>query len=249
MASVYLAVPVHPEMGVRGCALRSIVAATGPAGHRAHLDCYEASLLVAGFNQLWANALNARRRLGLTHFAMHHADLGTLVAGWLDIGLAEMDRTGADLLSVVIPTKHLERGITSTGLYDPETRRVRVLTLREVQALPPTFSAADTDSPGRLLVVNSGLWVCRFTEPWVEDGICFATRDAVVRGPNGEFGILNEPEDWHFSLECHRRGLRVLATRAIPVVHRGVHDFRSDQAWGTWDRQRDAGRLEQQLPP
>jgi hypothetical protein len=165
------------------------------------------------FNKLWCQALNERTQRGLTHFAMHHSDIQA-EPGWLDILLEEQRKVGADVLSAVIPIKD-QRGLTSTGLRDPVTGRIRRLTMREVMKLPVTFEAADTDAGDQWLMVNTGLWVCDFTKPWVEE-VCFSILDAVVREED-RFVPKALSEDWNFSGWCAR------------------------QAWGEWDVDRGDG--------
>ena len=112
--SIFLAVPhygaIVPE------ALVSLTMAS--CKHRVSLTTNGASLLAFNFNSLWGSALNQRRDKGLTHFAMHHADVGA-EPGWIDILLEEMAKVGADVIATVIPIKD-NRGLTSTGIQDPE---------------------------------------------------------------------------------------------------------------------------------
>lgn len=180
------------------------------------------ALLPFTFNQLWCHALNSREKLGLTHFAMAHGDI-LAEAGWLDVLLAEMDRVGADVLSTVIAIKE-EGGETSTaGLNEHMTHR---FTFKDLAVLPPTFDAAVLH-PGELLV-NTGLFVCRFDQPWVskvdEQGrlkVAFHYHDYVLRGDDGTFRAYNMPEDWNFSLDAARLGAKVFATRLVKAEHIG----------------------------
>jgi hypothetical protein len=204
-----------------------------------HLTVLSASLLANNFNQLWCDALNRRQQLGLTHFAMLHADIA-VPTGWLDALVAEQQRVGADLLSAVVPIKS-EAGLTSTGLRAPDAAVGRRLTMREVMRLPVTFCAADTDSPTHWLLVNSGLWVCDFTRPWVEEAH-FWIGDRIVRDPSGRFRAEVLAEDWNFSDWCARRGLKVFATRVVPVKHFGTFGYPNDRAWGEWETDRDFAR-------
>jgi hypothetical protein len=224
--SILLAVPHYGELAPE--ALRSLVLPT--ARHRLKIQTNGASLLAHNFNRLWCAALNQRRQLGLTHFAMHHADVAG-GPGWLDVLVEEMDRVGADVLSVIIPIKD-GRGLTSTGLQDPHSDRIRRLTMKEVWELPPTFSARDLE-PGKRLMVNTGLWICDYTRPWVEE-VCFEVRDRIDRGEDGLFRANVLSEDWNFSGWCADRGLKVFATRAVAVAHLGRAAFRNDSAWGDW---------------
>lgn len=190
----------------------------------------KASVLTRNFNELWCDALNMRERAKLTHFAMHHSDIEA-PQGWLDVLIDEAERVGADILSAVVPLKD-NRGLTSTAVMN-ETDAVQRLTLTEVRKLPPTFSAATFLQPGLRLLVNTGLWVCRFTGTWVEE-VQFENIDGIIRGDDGVFRTTSLSEDWNFSRWASERGLKVFATRVVPVTHYGVHGFASDGPAGEW---------------
>lgn len=196
----------------------------------------ESSLLPFAFNQLWAQALNMRQELGLTHFAMLHSDVAP-ASGWLDVLLRQQQRLKVDLLSVVIPIKD-ERGLTSTAVLvrDPnDTLQVRRFTLKELDKLPTTFRLADLKiSNAETLLVNTGCWVCDFTQPWVER-VAFHFQDAIVQRDNGQFEAQTFPEDWEFSVQCQALGVTVGATRAVAVAHVGAQDYRNVSVWGTWE--------------
>lgn len=233
--AVFIAVPHHAELAPQ--ALEGLMLAT--ARHRYSVNTEGGSLLALMFNLLSCRCLNQRRERGWTHFAMHHADIEA-PAGWADTLLDEMQRVGADVLSTVVPIKD-NRGLTSTGWQDPDTKRIRRLTMREAVGLPVTFSAADLPAAGKPagqhLMVNTGLWVCDLGKPWVEE-VCFTVRDAVGRLDDGRFWPRCVPEDWGFSAWCAGRGLRVFATRAVPVVHHGRAGYTNARAWGEWETDR-----------
>lgn len=207
--------------------------------HVVHLVPHSMSLLTFNFNRLWAEALNKRQELGLTHFAMLHSDV-VPCHGWLDLLIAEQQRVGVDVLSVVIPIKD-ERGLTSTGLFFPETKQVERLTMTEVHALPPTFGHKGVIKHGGLLLVNTGCWVCDFTQPWVED-VHFWVTDTIVRAPDGTFQAQNMPEDWNFSLWCHGHQVSLAATRAVAVEHHGLAEYSNQTVWGTWQTDQEGVR-------
>jgi hypothetical protein len=138
--SVFLAVPHYGDLVAE--ALPSLITASCRTDTtRISLNTNGASLLAFNFNLLWCAALNQRQDKGLTHFAMHHADIQAEV-GWLDQLIDEMAAVQADVLSVVVPIKD-EKGLTSTGLQDPKTCKIRRLTMREIFTLPKTFTAKD----------------------------------------------------------------------------------------------------------
>lgn len=198
--------------------------------HSVKFQAHTNSLLAYNFNSLWAAALNERERLGLTHFAMMHADIG---AGplWLDTLLEEMDRVDADVLSVVVPLKD-DRGLTSTGIFYPKTQAIQRLTMAEVATLPRTFCNRDLDT-GNPLAINTGLWVCRFTESWIED-VCFTIKDWMDKKPDGAFWPRVLSEDWLFSAWLADRGLSVYATTIVAINHIGRHAFPNNTVWGDW---------------
>lgn len=96
------------------------------------------------------------------------------------------------------------------------------LSMCDVFSLPETFTSEDV---GRPLLLNTGLWVCKFNPKWaqkvhfeVNDRIYFETKENCWQP-------LCEPEDWYFSRQCHELGLKIGATRKIKVKHRGEADF------------------------
>jgi len=224
--SVFIALPHYGELAPES--LSGLVLASEK--HKVKIQTNGASLLAHNFNRLWAECLNQRTEKGFTHFAMHHADISAQV-NWLDILLSEMDAFKADVLSVVIPIKD-GRGLTSTGLQDPRTRNIRRLTLKEVFELPVTFSAADTDQPEHILMVNTGLWVCKLGE-WCEEFPGFECRDRVLKLPDGRYVASALSEDWNASNWWQRHGLKVMATRTVTISHFGRAAYSNDTAWGT----------------
>lgn len=186
------------------------------------------SLLPHCFNALWCGALNERP---VDVFCMMHDDI-LPAAGWLDALLAELDRTGADVLSVVVPLKD-ERGLTSTAVRHPETGWLRRLTIRETERLPETFDAGAAGHPGQTLLVNTGCFVCRFDAEWVER-IVWREEDGIHRDRDGRFYATVLSEDWLFSMDAADLGLKVLATRKIPVKHVGPYGYPNGGEWGSW---------------
>ncbi len=189
------------------------------------------SLLTFGFNTLWAEALNERKN-GLTHFMMCHDDIEPLEAGWADTLLAEHEEAGADITHVVSPIKD-HRALTSTALMDPITRVMKRLTMTEVCNLPKTFDGAIAGYPGSAVMPNTGLWICDFTKPWVEE-ICFTIRDRINRNEDGTFTAQCFSEDWHFGLQAMRLGLKVFATTAVKIKHEGGFGYPNFSPWGDW---------------
>jgi hypothetical protein len=199
------------------------------------LEAVGSSLLAYNFNRLWAEALNLNPRP--RYFAMHHSDIAA-PAGWLDVLIDELENEHADLVSAVVPIKDFQ-GLTSTAVIDLERDARRRLTVTEAMSLPLTFDAkiagAKLGANQPVLLVNTGLWVCRFAgQPWVEEHY-FHTGDATRRTPEGWKAHVF-PEDWLFSAELAARKLKVLATRKVPVMHYGRAPFGiggEQLPWGT----------------
>lgn len=193
------------------------------------------SLLAAGFNNFWCEALNAN----CDYFVMIHADV-VPQAGWLDILMDEMKRTGADVMSAVIPLKD-PCGLTSTAIGEPgnDWKPRRRLTMNEVYDLPETFDAADAGYPGDVLLVNTGCFLVDLSGDWCRavkpDGTAefhFTINDR-IRVEDGRFEGDVEPEDWYASRQWARLGVNVMATRKVALSHRGVTDYSNTQAWGS----------------
>lgn len=185
------------------------------------------------FSNCWVQALNSRGVNPWTHFAMIHVDVDPQPRTWLSDLIDEMHRTGADLLSVVLPIK-TAHGLTSTAILDPRTGAYKRLTMREVMAIPePTFDAAAAGYPGCQLLTSTGLWVARFDRPWAEE-VYFDCTCRVRRDPaDGKFKVDFFPEDWHFARMLHARGAKVLATKTVPALHWGSTPFPNNVAWGS----------------
>ncbi len=193
------------------------------------------SLLPFAFNDLWCKALNARAEHGINRFVMIHSDIQPLSASWLDELLDELDRSEADVLSVVVAIKD-PNGLSSTAV-DTHPFRPKRLTFHEIARLPTTFDWIDTEilydtkKNGRCgLLINTGLMAVRFDRPWVES-VCFDFTNKIEKRREGYIPEV-EPEDWKFSRWCATRGLLVKATTKIVVVHLGSIPFRNDRVWG-----------------
>lgn len=208
-----------------------------------HLSYQQASLLNANCNSLWAWALNAAHQgRPIDYFSMLHSDVQP-PDFWLDSLVEELEARDLDVLSVVVPIKD-PRGLTSTAIGHPDGHsdadwrpRCRV-TMREVYDLPETFTAADLGFPDSPLLINTGCFVCRFNRNWNPAGwwaerLHFACRDRIVFDEKANvYRPQTFPEDWHFAQQCYRLGLKVGATRKVPLTHRGEIDFANDHPWG-----------------
>jgi hypothetical protein len=213
----------------------TLAGVTMPTRHGVHMVPTRGE--AGAYNALWCNALNLREELGLTHYASIHSDVAA-PAYWLDYFLQEMDRYGADVLAACIAIKD-ERGLTSTAVRNNKNRFIRRLTVHELKDLPETFCLRDlpwADPEEDALLLNNGLYVCRFDQPWVEEFALhgFHFHEWNVKNPQGKFQSCFFSEDWAFSEWCVQHGLKLYATRKVPVLHCGRHDFANHGEWGNW---------------
>lgn len=191
----------------------------------------ESSLLAQSFNIFWAAALNAcRTGRRVDYFAMIHADV-VPEDFWLDRLIEELDAHRLDVCSALIPIKS-SKGLTSTAYEADPPEDFRVggrITMTEAYRLPPTFTS---EHVGRPVLMNTGLWVCRFDPAWAKH-VCFTIRDRIVEKPDGSYEAEVMSEDWDVSRQFRRLGLRIGITRRVKVGHRGAFVFGNDKPWGT----------------
>lgn len=197
-------------------------------------------------NVLWVDALNDAAAGGCTHFAMLHSDI-VPEEGWLDILLTELETHRADLVSAVVPIKD-KRGLTSCGIGDVNDpwNPFRRFTMREIMQMPETFTVEDTEHPDRYLLHNTGCWCCDLRNPVFraldDNGELIAFMNfplRVVQGPDGQLVHQRESEDWFFSRQLHRLGVRTLSTRKVSLTHQGSMDFPNSEAWGLFKHDED----------
>lgn len=194
----------------------------------------QSSLLTLNFNRLWVNALNlVHRGQRVDYFAMIHSDIEP-EEFWLDKLVDEMEARDLDILGVVTPIKDI-RGVTSTALARPDGNNWRVharLTMREVYRLPETFTSEDVGYP---ILLNTGLWVCRFAEEWAKQ-VHFTVNDRICFDPSKEQYFWEvESEDWFFSRLLHEMGKKIGCTRKIKLGHQGAMTFTNTRPWGEED--------------
>ncbi len=174
------------------------------------------SLLAYNCNQLWCMALNAREQHKIKWFAMLHSDV-VPENNWLDKLIDIAEKNNADLLSAIVPIKD-ERGMVSTALlnhHNPFEHKVLYTPLPETEIL---------EIGEFKLVVNTGCMICRLDQPW-SDKVWFEINDKIYL-EKGEWKAAVEPEDWFFSRKVHELGGKVMATRAIDLVHVGRKDYK-----------------------
>lgn len=192
------------------------------------------SVLTQCFNTLLCEALNARATDGVTHFAMLHNDV-VPCKGWLDILMEEMLFNDFDMVSAVIPIKN-SKGLTSTGIDTPGNPwSVRRLSMAEVFDMPETFTAKDIPfrQAESSLLLNTGCWVMKLTEPWAE-GLCFRQQDCIAWSLSDQKYVAQSiSEDWDLSRQLVGRGCRIAATRRVPIFHERP-EFHNHEPWGEW---------------
>lgn len=189
------------------------------------------SILPDAFNTLLTNALNHDDAEGkVTHFVMLHGDIAPQ-DGWLSILLSEMEATGVDVLSAVVPIKIVDADDTSTavGVLDGRRTHFRRLTTADALALPETFTGSDVCSGDEKLLINTGLMAIDLRKPWIEDwmdtgGFRFETHS--WRDPGQERKSICLPEDWLFSWDVQMKFCaKVAATTKVRLVHYGEAGF------------------------
>lgn len=196
-------------------------------------------------NRLWTMALNAAANGAIDRFVMLH--IGDVVPvepdKWLQQLLDVMDETSADLVSAVIPQKD-HTGITSSGIghktdpFNPWRR----FTMREVMGWPETFNEATIGYEGWPLLHNNGCWVADmtrkvFTQPDADGCLpCFQFDSRICRTPDGkDWTYRGYSEDWHFSMDLWKRGVKSFITRRVKLVHKdGYCAYPNQVAWGSW---------------
>ncbi len=237
-AKILLGMPNSGNICTQTAVAGMIHPACGP-GVQVEVLPQQASLLASGFNALWATALG---RDDITHFAMLHSDIKP-ERHWIDVLLAELQRTGADLVSAVAPIKD-ERGLTSTGIGHPDTcwSPLRRFTMREVMGFPPTFDAADAGYPNHALLINTGCWLADLRNTkWLQTDnngdleVYFTIRDRINRDKDRKLRCFTNSEDWFFSARMFENGLKAMATRKVQLGHFGDFAWPNYAPWGKWD--------------
>jgi hypothetical protein len=183
------------------------------------------SFLTLIFNQLWCHALNTP---SVEAWVMLHADIIPNDKRWLQKMLKVASDTGADIVSAISPIKNLE-GTTSTALAKRDGSRFeqRRLTIAECNELPETFNARDVaklfgwDPANAVLLVNTGLMLVAMRKHEILETMLFHINDAIIKDEHGKFVPCAESEDWEWSRQADAKGLRVVATRVVPIVHIG----------------------------
>lgn len=221
--NTFIAIPSH-NGDVRGELIGAVVEAS--QGRRVCVGFHKYSKLTQNFNMLLCEAINRGEH---THFAMLHADIFP-AQGWLTRMHDIMERTGADILSVVMPLKN-DKGLTSIGLCEEETvpLKVKRLTMNEIYQREETF----TDPH---IIVNTGLMLINLKAPFMSHvgrGLQFRVTDQILKLDDGRLHAYGGSEDWLFSLDARGLGAKIFVTREVSAAHIGGASWPNDHAWGT----------------
>jgi len=233
---VFLGIPHYGDLK------RGVLMAVLTASQRIipHVCDEPASLLCYNFNRIFAEALNARKTLGINYFMMLHSDM--VPDPWyVDTMLDEMQRVNADVLSIIAALKD-PRGLVSTGWRPFGSLDTTRFTMTEIMRLPVTFDAAGCGHPKDMLMINTGLWIARLDHPWVDEFRGFTIRDGLWRDKNGMAHASVLSEDWNWSAWlAERRDVRVFASRCVRLGHEGPAHFYNDSPWGQWQSDKGDG--------
>lgn len=224
---VIVALPNRPGDSVSGKTVASLNS-TGTDHKLLWVHGRSMSLLNYNFNIAWTDALN--RRGEFDYFVMLHADVAP-EPGWIDKLIAEYERVGADVLSCVIAIKD-EDGLSSTGIMNWNDRVMRKISIAQALQLPKTFDAQTVGAD--VLLLNTGCWICRMDQPWVEKA-CFRSFDWTYQDGNGEWKAGCIGEDYLWSVDLARLGVKTFATTAVKILHAGTFDYPNHVAWGDPD--------------
>lgn len=227
---VYLACPEYSAAQEHSVLARyAAVHPDAPEGERVERACdpqaYGTSLLPKTFNHLFCQAMDMRDRGECTHFAMLHDDIWP-ENFFLNTLWREMQSSGADVISAVVPIKDAPWWRTSTaiGLVNDPWIVPRYIRAQDREVLPTTFGPADVCAPGELLLLNTGCWLADLRHSWWDDfcdagGFNFETR--ITRNTDGSRLSWIQPEDWKMSRFVAARGAELRATYAVKIRHRG----------------------------
>ena len=232
---LYVAQPLHSDFGAhmlssaalwRGATERGLTCICSPSRN---------SVLPANFNEHLCAAWNFRKKHGTTHFVMLHGDISAK-RGYADALLDELEASGADVISAVVPIK-CPTGETSTaygGRLSSGRPFTRKLTMHDVYKLPETFGIEDTPWPDKVLLINTGLMAFRL-DPWVREFLLdesFGFETWCEENEDGDIHSQALSEDWRFSLWLAKHGLRAVVTRKIELDHWGIYPFGNRAPYG-----------------
>lgn len=246
MPTVFIGCPTYGEELNAGTARGLWLHATRREDVQLAVATRSSSLIPGSCNTLWCEALNNREPMGIGWFAMLHADIEP-EPYWLDKLLSLAETRRADMISVCVPIKD-DRGVTSTAIAsgDERTQFCR-LTQRQLwhPDFPETFDIYDCANalerlpdPLRIahvprfgLRLNTGCMLVRLKPEFCDGSVYFDNLDWIERH-NGLWRARDISEDWRFSQKIEHAGGKLVATRAVRVIHKGIAAFPNDKPWG-----------------
>ncbi len=219
------------------------------------------------FNACLTHALNVCERGHYDLFAMMHTDLEVLdkretcrdckgekcgecaftgervYDRWLDILVEEMEKVGADFISVPMAIKD-HRGVTSCGIGNPENRwnPWRRFCTNEFPKWPETFCAAEIGYGDKYLIHNHALCLFDMRKKfwWETDAngcikAMFNFEERIIRDENNGFWVRNQDsEDWALSRRLWEVGAKTFITSRIQTRHHGGMSYENFGDWGIW---------------
>lgn len=257
--------PAEPESVFVGCltangmidmdAAQAVMIKASNRRGQCHSAFVASSLINMNCNALWAGALEIRESKGVRWFAMLHSDVAPEI-NWLDKLIDEATAHDADILACHVSIKD-GRGIYSTAIanpLDPWQCFARV-THRQahheempdtvdmngladaLEKMPEPYGFELGSVPRHRLLVNTGCMVARIDRPWAEK-VHFETKDKIERNAEGKLQPYVQPEDWCFSRMAADHGAKVMVTRKVRVIHKGIGLFDSHRMYGMANSQR-----------
>jgi hypothetical protein len=169
----------------------------------------------------------------LTHLALLHDDIEPEMR-WLDTLVAELDASGADMISAYAPIKTGD-GLVSMATYQDDMWDFNRFTIRQLAEMPETFTQDDVDGN---LMINTGCCVLRLLDPWKSNpwDFTFESHERIVLDAEGKAVTQVLSEDWVFSDKIRKAGGKLAATRKVGLGHEGEYTFRNDTIWGRMTR-------------
>ena len=164
---------------------------------------------------------------------------------WLDVLSDEMDKYGADFISVPMAIKDAFSGATSCGVGNPNNRwnPWRRFCPNEFEKFPETFCAADIGYADKFLLHNHALCLFNMESPlWREMDASgclkamFNFEERIYRDGAGKWQRVQDSEDWNFSRRLWELGAKTYITSKIRTLHHGSMSFENVGDWGVWRR-------------
>ncbi len=215
------------------------------ASKRYHVNAEPCINSGPNFNIALQLGMNAFKTNGFTHLVQLHTDTAVVCqredVRYADVMVEELEKWGADFISVPNTIKD-ERALTSSGIGNPDNPWTpwRRWTVKELdEELPKTFDARKVGYGDKYLLHNNAcsMWDLRKPIWWsTEEGILrhtfnFTERLRVVDG------IVHrdvESEDWAYSRQMWKLGVKSILTTKLKLLHTGSMVYPNTGNWGTY---------------